>query len=135
MLFRSTLFDKTRKWAYRAIRQGWPEYEQWLQACYERARAYNLQLAAPLDDCEVLGIAKSISKWTASRFSPESFQLLIERTHSSTIQAKRGRKGGTLSKGGGRKKTVTMNGAPWDTLGISRSTYYRRIKLGLLVPS
>ncbi|MCY5064039.1 replication initiation protein, partial [Salmonella enterica subsp. enterica serovar 1,4,[5],12:i:-] len=26
-----TLFDKTRKWAYRAIRQGWPEYEQWLK--------------------------------------------------------------------------------------------------------
>ncbi|MCV5365250.1 replication initiation protein, partial [Escherichia coli] len=26
-----TLFDQTRKWAYRAIRQGWPEYEQWLQ--------------------------------------------------------------------------------------------------------
>ncbi|NAV10207.1 replicase, partial [Salmonella sp. zj-f94] len=38
-----TLFDKTRKWAYRAIRQGWPEYEQWLKACYERASAYNLQ--------------------------------------------------------------------------------------------
>jgi hypothetical protein len=45
-----TLFDKTRKWAYRAIRQGWPEYEQWLKACYERANAYNLQFPACLDE-------------------------------------------------------------------------------------
>ncbi|MGL5146805.1 MAG: replication initiation protein, partial [Plesiomonas shigelloides] len=45
-----TLFDKTRKWAYRAIRQGWPEYDQWLQACFERAKAYNLQFTAPLDE-------------------------------------------------------------------------------------
>ena len=57
-----TLFDKTRKWAYRAIRQGWPEYEQWLQACYERACAYNLQFVSPLSENEVLGISKSISK-------------------------------------------------------------------------
>ncbi|MCF2313299.1 replication initiation protein, partial [Klebsiella quasipneumoniae subsp. similipneumoniae] len=66
-----TLFDKTRKWAYRAIRQGWPEYEQWLQACYERACAYNLQFARPLDENEVRGIAKSIAKWTSNKFSPE----------------------------------------------------------------
>ncbi|WP_205419030.1 primase C-terminal domain-containing protein, partial [Klebsiella pneumoniae] len=59
-----TLFDKTRRWAYRAIRQGWPEYDQWLQACYERASAYNLQFALPLDENEVMGIAKSIAKWT-----------------------------------------------------------------------
>ncbi len=60
-----TLFDKTRKWAYRAIRQGWPEYEQWLQACYERASAYNLQFASPLDENEVIGIAKSIQNGQA----------------------------------------------------------------------
>ena len=42
-----TLFDKTRKWAYRAIRQGWPEYEQWRQACSERVRAHNVQFSDP----------------------------------------------------------------------------------------
>ena len=68
-----TLFDKTRKWAYRAIRQGWPEYDQWLQACYERASAYNLQFPAPLDENEVKGIAKSIAKWTNNKFSEISF--------------------------------------------------------------
>ncbi len=77
-----TLFDKTRKWAYRAIRQGWPEYEQWLQACYERASAYNLQFAVPLDENEVSGIAKSIAKWTSSKFSEESFSDFVKKTHT-----------------------------------------------------
>ncbi|WP_181963290.1 primase C-terminal domain-containing protein, partial [Klebsiella pneumoniae] len=68
-----TLFDRTRKWAYRAIRQGWPEYGQWLQACYERASAYNLQFAAPLDENEVAGIAQSIAKWTSKNFNKDIF--------------------------------------------------------------
>ncbi|MEX0635115.1 hypothetical protein M8494_38250 [Serratia ureilytica] len=39
-----TLFDKTRVGLSR-YPSGWPEYEQWLQACYERASAYNLQFS------------------------------------------------------------------------------------------
>lgn len=99
-----TLFDKTRKWAYRAIRQGWPEYEQWLQACYERACAYNLQFVSPLSENEVLGISKSISKWTANNFSEDRFIEYIKNTHRSEIQRKRGGKGGNLSNSGGRPK-------------------------------
>lgn len=116
-----TLFDKTRKWAYRAIRQGWPKYEQWLQACYERASAYNLQFSAPLDENEVNGIAKSIAKWTSTNFTPSSFEEFIIKTHSPDIQYKRGKVGGLVSKGGGRKSL----GEPWLNLGISRRTYFR----------
>lgn len=118
-----TLFDKTRKWAYRAIRQGWPEYEPWLQACYERASAYNLQFAAPLDENEVTGIAKSIAKWTIKNFSLDTFESYILRTHSSDIQSARGKK----SRGGGRKKEPASISSekPWLSMGISRSTYYR----------
>jgi len=121
-----TLFDKTRKWAYRAIRQGWPEYDQWLQACYARASGYNLQLLFPLDDSEVKGIAKSISKWTYKHFSIERFNDYISRTHTSIIQSKRGSK----SKGGGRPININSieNSKPWVKDGVSRSTYYRRIK-------
>ncbi len=111
-----TLFDKTRKWAYRAIRQGWPEYEQWLQACYERASAYNLQFASPLDENEVIGIAKSISKWTSRNLSKMSFEEFVEKTHTPKIQSKRGMK----SKGGGRPSL----GEPWKDLGISRRKYF-----------
>ena len=125
-----TLFDRTRKWAYRAIRQGWPEYDQWLQACYERACVYNLQFAAPLDENEVSAIAKSIAKWTGKNFSKETFSSYVKKTHSSSIQSLRGRIGGSKSRGGGRyiddfsERTLE----PWLDMGISRATYYRRKK-------
>ncbi|WP_207393101.1 replication initiation protein, partial [Escherichia coli] len=115
-----TLFDKTRKWAYRAIRQGWPEYEQWLQACYERASAYNLQFASPLDEKEVGAIAKSIAKWTHEKFTKISFENYVTRTHAPSVQSTRGRK----SKGGGRPSL----GSPWLDLGISRRAYFYRKK-------
>jgi len=111
-----TLFDKTRKWAYRAIRQGWPEYDQWLQACYERASAYNLQFSAPLDENEVNGIAKSIARWTHRKLTEESFDEYVIRTHSFEIQSSRGKK----SKGGGRP---SIN-EPWVKLGISRRKFF-----------
>jgi len=112
------LLDKTRKWAYRAIRQGWPEYEQWLQACYERASAYNLQFATPLDDNEVIGIAESVAKWTIQNLYKISFDEFLERAHTPEIQCKRGMK----SKGGGRPSL----GKTWLDLGISRATFFRR---------
>jgi hypothetical protein len=84
------LFDKTRKWAYRAIRQGWPKYEQWLKACYERASAYNLQFSSPLDENEVIGVAKSIAKWTNGNFTKESFDDYIIKTHTKDVQSIRG---------------------------------------------
>lgn len=125
-----TLFEKTRKWAYRAIRQGWPEYEQWLQACYERACAYNLQFNAPLDENEVMGISKSIAKWTNKIFSEESFNDYVKATHSAKVQAARGSVGGKVSRGGGRpvQENSENQSKPWAKLGISRSTYYSRKK-------
>ncbi|HDS1213542.1 TPA: primase C-terminal domain-containing protein, partial [Shewanella algae] len=118
-----TLFDKTRKWAYRAIRQGWPEYDPWLQACIERAKAYNLQFSAPLDENEVLGIAKSIAKWTSNRFTESAFEEYVRKTHLSEVQSIRGRK----SKGGGRRSRddSERNIKPWVSMNISRATYYR----------
>ncbi|MWL48260.1 primase C-terminal domain-containing protein, partial [Escherichia coli] len=117
----------TRKWAYRAIRQGWPEYEQWLQACYERASAYNLQFSAPLDENEVRGIAKSIAKWTFNIFSKEKFEAYVRDSHSSKIQSIRGRKGGLISKRGASPLSQRTS-QPWLDLKISRSTFYRRKK-------
>lgn len=126
-----TLFDKTRKWAYRAIRQGWPEYEQWLQACYERASAYNLQFVSPLDNNEVMAISKSVAKWTFDKFSIVGFDLYVKNTHTSNIQSARGKKGGLVSKGGGRPvgsyiSTSKSTLKPWVDLGISRSSWYRK---------
>ncbi|MCP6745024.1 primase C-terminal domain-containing protein, partial [Klebsiella pneumoniae] len=76
----------------------WPEYEQWLKACYERTCAYNLQFAVPLDENEVTGIAKSIARWTNKTFTKSSFDEYVLTTHSSEVQSIRGKR----SKGGGR---------------------------------
>lgn len=117
-----TLFDKTRKWAYRAIRQGWPEYDQCLKACYERACVYNLQFSAPLDENEVHGIAKSIAKWTHGKITETSFYEYVKIIHSSEIQSFRGK----ASSGGGRKKDPLSQESlmPWIELGISRRTFF-----------
>lgn len=117
-----TLFEKTRKWAYRAIRQGWPDFKQWVEACYERANAYNLQFSLPLDDNEVMRIAKSISKWTIHHMSKESFDLFVKETHSSEIQRKRGEASGVKRRVGSLEETQ-----PWVSLGISRRTYFYRL--------
>jgi len=118
-----TLFDKTRKWAYRAIRQGWPDYEQWQAACFERASAYNLHFKFPMDDKEVMTLSKSIAKWTHKNFNKDSFAEYVKKTHTKEIQSIRGSNGGKKSKGGGRPTSV---GTPWVELGISKSTWYRK---------
>nr|AVX51258.1 hypothetical protein [Escherichia coli] len=88
-----TLFEKTRLWAYKAIRQGWPDYPEWLAACVDRASGYNAQFEQPLPANEVRHTAKSIAKWTHQHLSPAGFR---------EEQARRGAKGGKVSKGGGR---------------------------------
>lgn len=83
------VFENLRKWAYRAIRQGWPQFDQWQAACLDRALMYNAGLPVPLDQQEVRHIARSVAKWTHQHLSPAAF---------SAWQATQGRKGG-LAKG------------------------------------
>lgn len=109
------LFDSVRKWAYKAIRQGWPEFDRWLEAVETRAYAYNKRFSVPLPANEVAHVAKSIAKWTHRHMSSEGF---------SAWQAVQGAKGGKASK---RKPVVSSERTikPWIEMGISRSTYYR----------
>lgn len=119
------LFDELRAWAYKAIRsQDWPDYNQWLNACFDRASGYNVNFTTPLDISEVKHTAKSVAKWTHRNFNRRTFDDYVARTHTSEIQAIRGRKGGLVGKGG-RPAIITTNGNPWDELGISRATWYR----------
>lgn len=109
------LFEKLRLWAYKAIRQGWPDADRWQQAVIERARGYNT-FDRVLNDNEVRGIARSVAKFTHRRFTESGF---------SAWQAAQGRKGGKASKRrpvAGSERTEK----PWESLGISRRTYYRR---------
>lgn len=78
------LFERLRQWAYRAIRQGWPDYDRWHEAVLTRARAYN-DTDPALSDNEVRATAKSVAKWTHQRLSPAGF---------ASVQAQRGRRKG-----------------------------------------
>ena len=124
------LFEKGRKWSYRAIRQGWPAFSPWLDAVFQRVEMYNASLPVPLSPAECRAIGKSIAKYTYRKFSPEGF---------SAVQAARGRKGGNANssenqaiKGQKSKRVAVATSArtlkPWVTLGISRATYYRKLK-------
>lgn len=116
------IFEQTRLWAYRAIRQGWPQFDQWQAACLDRALMYNAQLAAPLDHQEVKHLARSVAKWTHQHLDPAAF---------SAWQAAQGRKGG-LAKGaanaGKRTQALAMleSGASQqqvaDQLGVAART-------------
>lgn len=113
------LFDRLRRWAYRAIRQGWPDYDRWHEAVLVRARAYN-DFETPLPESEIRASAKSVARYTHRNFNPAAF---------SAWQAAQGRKGGVRS-GEVRRKGSAEEAQPWIALGVSRRTYYRRKKKG-----
>lgn len=110
-----TLFDMLRFWAYDSVLSyrisG--SYEQWHRAVLATAESFN-SFPEPLGINEVTNTAKSVAKWVwtnyTKRLSDEEF---------SERQSTRG-------KQGGRPKTTTAEGKPWEEEGISRATWYRR---------
>jgi len=90
-----TVFNNLRLWSYKAIRQGWPDYDRWLMACEARASMYN-NFKPGLDVSEIKQIAKSVAKWTYNHFSRDGFNGYIDRlkafTHSSEQQSIKGKK-------------------------------------------
>lgn len=119
------LFEYLRHWAYKAIRQGWPEYGRWFEACLARAEGYNVAefagtKAGRLPANEVKATAKSVARYTHKHFSPEGF---------SQWQSRQGRKAGIRS-GQVRRQGSAAESQPWAALGISRATYYRRKAAG-----
>jgi len=67
------LFNRLRFWAYKAIRQGWPDRIQWDRACLERAVGYNAT-DNPLPHNEVKHVARSVAKWTYKHFNSQAFR-------------------------------------------------------------
>lgn len=115
-----TLFDELRAWTYRWVREykrNGATPDQWRDAVLGQATRMN-NFDTPLGFSEVKALAKSVAGWTWRHFTDTRF---------SAIQSARG-------KLGGRPRTTTLDGEPWTARGISRATYYRQIKSGLLVP-
>jgi hypothetical protein len=114
-----TLFDNLRGWAYKAIRQGWPDYNRWLIAVEQRAFSYN-NFPVALSINEVRATAKSVARWTYGNITDSDF------SHWQSVQ---GKKGGKAS-GVKRRNNSEAELQPWNALGVSRATYYRRKAAG-----
>ena len=114
------LFDELRAWSYQWVREykrNAATSEHWQRAVLGQAEKLNV-FTPPLSFSEVKAVSRSVARWTWRQFSDEKF---------SAIQSARGKRGG-------RPATRTAEGEPWAAQGVSRATYYRRLKSGLLVP-
>jgi hypothetical protein len=124
------LFDELRTWGYRNIilSRNSESYETWLKRVITRALALNV-FESPLRQSEVIATAKSVAKFTWSRYQPKDSYELTDEFRAK--QAARGALGGKISK---RPKVTESleNTRPWEQLGISRSTFYRRKNQGLI---
>lgn len=110
-----TLFDMLRFWAYDSVLSYrlTGGYEAWHKAVLSTAESFNT-FPEPLDFNEVANTAKSVAKWTWTNYTKR-----LSNEEFSARQSARGRLGG-------RPKTTTAEGKPWEAEGISRATWYRR---------
>lgn len=129
-----TLFDTLRLWAYRAIRQGWPNYPQWESACFDRATGINKRFNQPLPQNEVRHTARSVARWTHKHFSAASWEAFVAKTHTSDVQAARGSRKGKTKRDELLPQVLEMRTAGHnqkaiaDTLGISQQTVSNWLK-------
>ncbi len=113
-----TIFDLLRHWAYTNF-VHYTTQDAFFNACFQQASSFN-QFINPLSLNEIKAIAKSVAKWVW-----RNFDLDISNKKFSSLQAYRGKLGGLK---GGRPKSTTKNGKPWELEGISRSLWYERNK-------
>ena len=118
------LFNRLRFWAYKAIRQGWPDADQWHRACLDRAVGYN-QTDNPLPIGEVKHTATSVAKWTYRHFSADAF---------SELQSVRGAKKGQAVRDANLDRAIELRAAGLsymkiaDELRIPKPTIARWLK-------
>lgn len=91
------IFETARHWAYREIRHHWGDSTGLRAAILAHVHELNAEFSEPLPANEARDIAHSIHRWitTSSRMWADG-PVVYEATFS-TIQAARGRKGGTRS--------------------------------------
>ena len=91
-------FEKTRHWAYSAVSEYWEKGESvWFAAVASKVQEINMGFPVPLQESHCKSISKSIAKWVWKRFTPLTKHQLVLATHTSEVQAIRGRIGGKKS--------------------------------------
>ena len=105
------LFDDTRHWAYKAVERFWgAPAEEWSRAVLHQAHTYNETriacdfTAGPLTVPEVGHLATSVAGWVWGKFTPERRAQIIANTHTSELQAERGRKSAAARQAIARQK-------------------------------
>ena len=112
-----TVFDDLRHIAYREVRefkQVGRSMDEFAARLERVALGINLQFPEALKLSEIRAIVKSVTRWTWLRFSSESF---------SARQSFLGQRGMAKRWENHMAESTTK---PWETMAISRRTYYRR---------
>ena len=115
------MFDTVRYWAYKAIRaHRGSTFDIWLGKVLEQCQNANGAFIEPLPYSEVKATAKSIARY-CWRKDAYHYQEFIDR------QSRKG------AMGGKKSKRLPVDGSeastkPWESMGISRATFYRRKK-------
>lgn len=139
-----TLFELGRKYAYGEVLKHkiTGNRETFYNGVLSHLEQQNQHFPNPLNYNEYKGIAKSISTWTWRHYGDRTsrkWKEYVKRTHSAEMQAYRGGKNTSEQqsikgkKGAIKSAQVRSVGSneetkPWEALGISRRTYYRRLK-------
>lgn len=98
-----TLFDDLRHWAYRQVSDARAvDYDIWHRQVVTRAlNLNNFADQGPLQASEVYGVAGSVAEYVYYRYEPGSGSG-VPTPEFRARQAERGRRGGLVSRGGGR---------------------------------
>jgi hypothetical protein len=115
------MFQQGASWSYTAVmefKQVNAPFQLWHNAVKDRIKDINAGFPEALPYSEVKATAKSIATWVWQRFSEQG----LKKWH-----AEKGRKGGQKSKRGAKADSERST-KPWEAMGISRATYYRRQK-------
>lgn len=116
-----TTFDELRAVAYREVlkfKRSDGDLQQFTARLGDIANGINRQFKVPLAPSEIRATVRSVSKWTWRRFSDEG---------RSRWASRRGKFGMAKRWAGHVAESSTK---PWEALGISRRTYYRRKTAG-----
>ena len=100
------IFETARHWAYREIRHHWGDSAGLRAAILAHVQELNAEFSEPLPANEARDIAHSIHRWITTQSRMWQDGPVIYEATFSTIQAARGRKGGTKS-GEKRRKGLT----------------------------
>ena len=119
-----SLFEVCRQWAYRQRRGN--DLGAWIAGVRDFFFFNNKRFPDPMHVSEVRASAYSVATWIWSEFNeviPSKAKRPLD--HSSIAQSWRGTWSGASRR---RGTPLEKDRRPWESMGISRATWYRRVR-------